>query len=229
MLGGKRTHKEGKGEASEVGLRPFVETPPPDLPAYRAAWREILRLVRRVLSEVDEREVKQLIDILIITKARGGKVLVVGSGRSGLVGRAFAIRLSHLGFSVYVLGDTIVPALQRGDVLFAISGSGRTASVVSAARAAKEVGAQVIAVTSYPESDLAKIADYTVVVRGRTKLASESNYNARQILGIRGELAPLGTLFEISALVFLDAVIAELMRVLRATEEDLRRRHATVE
>jgi len=38
----------------------------------------------------------------------------MGVGRSGLIGRAFAMRLMHLGFEVYVLGETITPAVEKG-------------------------------------------------------------------------------------------------------------------
>jgi len=42
-------------------------------------------------------------------------------------------------------------------------------------------------------------------------------------------LAPLGTMFEISASIFLDSLIVELMSQLGETEGELRRRHATLE
>ncbi|RLG83128.1 MAG: 6-phospho-3-hexuloisomerase, partial [Thermoprotei archaeon] len=42
-------------------------------------------------------------------------------------------------------------------------------------------------------------------------------------------LAPLGTLFEDTAMIVLDAVISELMVRLGKSEEDLRRLHANIE
>ncbi|MEM3163261.1 MAG: 6-phospho-3-hexuloisomerase, partial [Desulfurococcaceae archaeon] len=68
-----------------------------------------------------------------------------------------------------------------------------------------------------------------VVVPGRTKIASEEDYFARQILGIHEPLAPLGTLFEDTLMVFLDGVIVELMNKLGKTEEDLKEAHANIE
>lgn len=41
--------------------------------------------------------------------------------------------------------------------------------------------------------------------------------------------APLGTLFEVSALVFLDGLIAELMEKLNKKEEDMKEMHDVFE
>ncbi len=180
--------------------------------------------------EIKREQLERMINTL--TKVYGKpnvKILVMGAGGSGLVGRAFAMRLLHLGYTVYVLGETIVPRIGRGDIVVAISGSGRTKLIVTAAEAAKQVGATVIAITSYPDSPLARIADIVVEVPGRTKIAREEDYFARQILGIHEPLAPLGTLFEDTVMVFLDSVVVELMERLGKTEEDLRAVHANIE
>jgi 6-phospho-3-hexuloisomerase len=178
---------------------------------------------------IKEYQVEDFIKTLIEVHKEGKKVLVVGAGRSGLIGRAFAMRLMHLGFNVYVLGDTIVPPLRAGDALIAISGSGRTRSVITVAEAAKSVGAKVIALTTYINSPLAKLSDMVVEIPGRTKISSENDYYTRQLIGIYEPLAPLGTLFEVVAMVVLDAVVVELMVQLGKTEEDLRKLHANIE
>ncbi len=192
------------------------------------AMTEIAEFVTRAIDSIKDHEVEKMINTLI--DAYGGhKILVMGAGRSGLVGKAFAMRLLHLGFQVYVLGETIVPRISRGDVVIAISGSGRTKLIVTAAEAAKQVGAKIIAITSYPNSPLGRLADVVVVVPGRTKIAAEEDYFTRQILGIHEPLAPLGTLFEDTAMIFLDGVVVGLMKKLGKTEEDLRNAHANIE
>jgi len=192
------------------------------------AMTEIAEFVTRAIDSIKDHEVERMINTLI--DAYGGhKILVMGAGRSGLVGKAFAMRLLHLGFQVYVLGETIVPRISEGDVVIAISGSGRTKLIVTAAEAAKQVGAKIIAITSYPDSPLGRLADVVVVVPGRTKIATEEDYFTRQILGIHEPLAPLGTLFEDTAMIFLDGVVVGLMKKLGKTEEDLRNAHANIE
>ena len=94
------------------------------LDIFRAAYKEIDSSVDRSISEIQAEQLERLIDILLMTKAKGKKVLMLGAGRSGLVARAFALRLVHLGFNVYVQGETITPAIGKGDLVVAISGSG---------------------------------------------------------------------------------------------------------
>jgi len=194
-----------------------------------SAMREIVSFVQRAVERIDRGQLETVVNALVGAYNSKKKVLVMGAGRSGLVGRAFAMRLMHLGFQSYVLGDTIVPAIGKDDVVFAISGSGATELIVTAASVAKRVGAKVIAVTSYPSSPLGRLADLVLEVPGRTKLAGETNYFARQILGVHEPLAPLGTLFETTAMVVLDGVIAELMARLGKSEEELRAAHANLE
>ena len=199
------------------------------LPTFYKAYLQISNFVASSLAVFNRSQVEKFIDVLIQAYRSGKKVLVMGAGRSGLVGRAFAMRLKHLGYDVYVLGDTIVSPVKQGDIVVAISGSGRTALIVTAAEAAKTVGAIVVAITSYIDSPLAKIADIVVEVPGRTKVSTVEDYFARQVLGLHESLAPLGTLFEDCTMIFLDAIIAELMQKLNKSEEDLREQHANIE
>jgi 6-phospho-3-hexuloisomerase len=206
---------------------PQIDDKKGGLLAFRNAASEIIEEVRRAVSSVDERDVEKMVDWVL--GSRSHKILIIGAGRSGLVGKSFAMRLMHLGFNVYVLGETITPAIGNTDLIIAISGSGSTKLVVTAAQIGKEVGAKIIAITSYPESELGKIADHVVQIKGRTKIALETDYFLRQITGVHEPLAPLGTIFEVSSSVFLDSVIVELMVRLGKTEEEMKSRHATIE
>ncbi|MCC6013053.1 MAG: 6-phospho-3-hexuloisomerase [Candidatus Verstraetearchaeota archaeon] len=197
--------------------------------SFKQFMKEISEYVCKASDMINDYEVDKFTNILLETLQNNKKILIVGTGRSGLAGKAFAMRLMHLGFNVYVLGDTITPAIYGGDVVIAISGSGITRLVITAASTAKEIGAKVIAITSYRDSPLAKIADHVVIVPGRTKIARENDYTVRQILGEHEPLAPLGTLFEITLNVFFDSLVSELMQRLGKTEEDLKKRHTTIE
>lgn len=166
--------------------------------------------------------------IEIITTA--DNIFVTGAGRSGLAAKAFAMRLMHLGLSSYVVGETISPAINAGDCILAISGSGETNTIVTAAKISKKRGAKVLALTSYPESSLGQIADSIIRVKGRTKVeVDDENYLKRQIKGNYTSLTPLGTAFELTSLVFLDGLVSELMETMGKTEEDLKNRHTVLE
>ena len=195
----------------------------------RAAVEEILSGAKRAIDELDERQVECLIKMIQETQDK--KIFVVGMGRSGFVGRAFALRLMNLGFNVYFLGETITPAAGKDDLVIAISGTGMTKLVVSAASAAKDIGAKIVAITSYKESQLGQLADQLVLVKGRTKMGwpREEDYLARQILGEREPISPLGSVFENNCMVFLDGLVVELLYRMKKNEHDLRSRHATIE
>jgi len=195
----------------------------------KKTMKEISLFIDKVAEKLSDEQVERFVETLVDAYRRGAKVLVMGAGRSGLVGRAFAMRLMHLGFNVYVLGETITPSIGEGDIVVAISGSGRTQLIVTAAEAAKKVKAKIVAITSYPDSPLGRLADIVVEIPGRTKTAPDIDYFARQILGIHEPLAPLGTLFEDTALAFLDGVVVELMHRLGKNESDLRAKHANIE
>lgn len=195
----------------------------------KKAMAEIVKAVTANIERISPEQTRKLVDMLVEAKRTGKKILVLGAGRSGLVGRAFAMRLMHLNFNVHVVGETITPAVGKDDILLAISGSGTTTLVVTAARIAKKVGAKVIALTSHPKSPLGKCADHIMVIYGRTKLAEKRDYFSRQILGVHEPLAPLGTIFEVAAAIFLDALIVELMDRLGITEKEMKSRHATIE
>ncbi len=186
----------------------------------------ILENIRDAEDYLVEEDVAKFIEI--ITTAEN--IFVTGAGRSGLAAKAFAMRLMHLGLSAYVVGETISPAINEGDCILAISGSGETNTIVTAAKISKNRGAKVLALTSYPESTIGQLADCALLVKGRTKVeADDENYLKRQIKGNYTSLTPLGTAFELTSLVFLDGMVSELMNAMGKTEEDLKLRHTVLE
>lgn len=186
----------------------------------------IIGNIRAAEEYLNEEDIDKFLDIIVSSK----NVFLIGAGRSGLAAKAFAMRLMHLGISSYVVGETISPAIYEDDCIIAISGSGETNTIVSAANIAKNRGSKVLALTSYPESTLGKLADTVLLVKGRTKVeADDENYMKRQIHGNYTSLTPLGTAFELTTLVFLDALISELMEIMHQTESDLKARHTVLE
>ena len=186
----------------------------------------ILDNIKSAENFLDEEAINKFEDIII----GSNNIFVTGAGRSGLAAKAFAMRLMHLGLSAYVVGETISPAINRDDCIVAISGSGETNTIVSAAKIAKTRGSKVLALTSYPDSTLGQLADSYILVKGRTKKeVDDENYMKRQIHGNYTSLTPLGTAFELTTLVFLDAIVSELMEKMEQTESDLKARHTVLE
>lgn len=199
-------------------------------------WGEYMMTVKKAMTDITE-HIEQVSESLKLEEVRGmvdamigaNKIFIYGAGRSGLVGKAFGMRLMHLDFDVYIVGETITPAFDEGDLLIAISGSGETKTIVDAAEIAKQQGGKVVAITSYANSSLGKIADVVVTIPGRAKTDVPTDYIARQMLTEYKWTAPMGTLFEDSTMVFLDGIIALLMATFQKTEKDMKRKHATLE
>ncbi len=183
------------------------------LDRFDAAGDLLLDEARESLKRVDRSAIAQLIDDLQAAR----HVVIFGRGRSGMMARAFAIRLGHLGFNTYFVGETSTPPVRDEDLVLLVSGSGETFSVTLTAQIAKDLDARVACVTESPESALAEICDLTILlpVNAATQRSTE--------------LAPLGTRFEAAANLLFDGVVAELMSVLGEDEASMASRHATLE
>ncbi len=159
------------------------------------------------------------------------RIFVMGAGRSGLVAKAFAMRLMHLGFISFVVGETITPSMQQNDLLVIFSGSGRTKTIADIAETAQKIGGRIALITSNRDSKISRMADVNVIIENqRDQVRDETaGFEIQQMTGEHRSFAPLGTLFETAAMVFADACISRLMEVSMIDEEELKDRHANVE
>jgi 6-phospho-3-hexuloisomerase len=148
------------------------------------------------------------------------RVFVAGEGRSGLMGKAFAMRLMHLGLTVYAMGESITPAVREGDLVVVISGSGTTAGAVRTAEQAVSAGADTHAVTTDPGSPLAARANGVLVLPAATKYRRTDEAPTIQ---------PLSSLFDQATHVALDVVCLALARRLDVDNERARATHSNTE
>ncbi|WLR61427.1 6-phospho-3-hexuloisomerase [Guptibacillus hwajinpoensis] len=177
----------------------------------------VVNEVNQVLSEVNEDQAKQLSTHIEEAK----RIFVTGEGRSGLVGKAFAMRLMHGGYEVYVTGETVTPNIETGDLLIAISGSGSTQSICFYAEKAKEIGACISAVTTNDSSKLAGISDHVLVVPAATK---------KRLPEEPSTIQPLGNQFDQSLHLLLDAIIIYTINQSKQTDnERMTSKHANME
>lgn len=200
------------------------ELPKTDCNNLLSSMELMSKHIHGVANELEVDNIKKMLADLLNANC----IFVMGAGRSGLVAKAFAMRLMHLGFSVYVVGESTTPAVKDNDVVVAISGSGETRSISDLGKIAKEIGATLITVTSNRESTLGKLSNTIALIPGRTK-EDAGGYLERHMRGEYSHLTPLGTSFEITTLVFLDAIIAELISITGASEDDLKSRHTILE
>jgi len=174
--------------------------------------KESTDYIVKSIQETFESEIEgtdRFVDAIISTR----KVFIYGVGRSGLIAKAFAIRLVQLGMNVYFVGETITPIVEEGDLVLIVSYTGETMSAIQTANIVRRVGAKVITITSSDHSKLASASNLVIIIG--TPKDDE-----------RKRLAPLGTVFEDATLIYLDAIVARLMDKLGQSEGSMRKRHA---
>ena len=180
-----------------------------------------------IANSISDEDAEKFIRELLNAK----RVYVVGAGRSGLVAKAFAMRLMHLGLHAYVVGETITPALNKGDVMVIFSGSGRTKTVADLAETARDIGGRICLITSNADSRIGKISNCTVIIEHHRDAVADdaAEFEIRQMMGDHKSFAPLGTLFETASMIFADAVISRLMEITQVDESALKNRHTNIE
>ncbi|WP_419880403.1 6-phospho-3-hexuloisomerase [Peribacillus sp. B-H-3] len=153
----------------------------------------ILKEMDGVLAQVDQQNLSEIAKLL----KRSNRIFVIGEGRSGLMAKSFAMRLMHLGASVFVVGETITPSIGAGDTLVAVSGSGTTKSVVWTAEKAKSINCEVVGISTKKESGLGLSSSHLVHIPAATKFRREGETETIQ---------PLGSLFDQCAHIVFDTI-----------------------
>lgn len=180
------------------------------------ALSTIVNELRFAAEQLDKGQLEHLADAI----SSAGRVFVAGAGRSGLMMRAFAMRLMHLGLDVYVVGETVTRSLGKGDLLLIGSGSGETKSLIPMAEKARSLEAIVGALTLSPASTIGRQADFVVKLPGAPKEQSEHEASTVQ---------PMGSLFEQMLLLVCDAVVLRLMDKQELSGKAMYGNHANLE
>jgi len=130
-------------------------------PDVRKIAERVFRLeadaILGLIPKLDER-FEEAVEVL---RGCGGRVIVTGMGKSGLIGRKIAATLASTGTPAYFLhpaegvhGDLGMVA--RGDVVVALSNSGETDEVLAILPLLKRLGVPIVLLTGNPGSALAR-------------------------------------------------------------------------
>lgn len=164
------------------------------------------KAVKALASSLDENFVKA-VELLSKTKSR---VIVIGMGKSGLVGRKIAATLSSCGTPAMFIhpaeaGHGDLGMIVKEDILIAISYSGETREIVDLLEYFKRIGIKLISITGNKNSKLAKYSD--IILEAKVEKEAEPN-----------GLVP--TASSTAALAMGDAVAIALMKKKGFGEED---------
>jgi D-sedoheptulose 7-phosphate isomerase len=158
---------------------------------YKPAIEAYLAKLKETLDGVSRRELDDLADLLVRARQEGRRVYTLGNGGSAATASHFAadfnkglsygrperFRFVCLADNVAILTayandvafeDVFVEQLKNhlepGDVVIAISGSGRSPNVVKAVAYANEIGAVTVALTGFDGGPLRSLARHGVHV-----------------------------------------------------------------
>ena len=171
--------------------------------------RSVVSDVARCVEHVDGAQVQTLVDAIAARRA----VFLVGTGRSGAVLAAMAIRLGHLGIAAHAVGAADCPAIKPGDLVLVGSGSGKTPVPLERARETRAAGASLATITADPASPLAAIADVLVHIPAPVAPRDPSPHTLR-------------SLFEECLLILCDCVCKMLQDKLGISAQEMQSRHS---
>lgn len=180
-------------------------------------YKLILEEIKNTLAYIPDKKTNELTKLISSSK----KLFIAGAGRTGLMMKAFAIRLMQMGIKVHIVGETTTPAIKASDMLFIGSGSGETESLIVMAGKAKKIGAKIALVSMSADSTLGKIVDTVVEIPAK---GSKSDISSLSDLA-----QPMCNLFEQSLLVYLDVLSMSLMDHKKIDQKTLYKNHANLE
>ena len=177
--------------------------------------RRVLRLEREALQGTEERIGDSFVAAVELIHAAKGRVIVSGSGKSGLIGRKIAATLTSTGTPAAFLhpSDSLhgdLGIVGRDDVAILLSKSGESDEVLELLAHLKGFGVRSIAITGVLKSSLARDCDVALDASVREEACPH-------------DLAP--TTSTTSALALGDALAVALLQVKGFQREDFARLH----
>ena len=169
-------------------------------------------------SELNETQLMDLEKAIL----SANRIFVAGAGRSLLMIRGMAMRLMHMGFTAYVVGETVTPAIGPGDLLVIASGSGSTGTLVVMAEKCKRFGARLGLITANPDSPIGRLSDVVVEIKAATPKSRGNEIKSIQ---------PGANTFEQTVLLLGDTIVTHIVSgaSLDKQNTELMLRHANLE
>lgn len=151
--------------------------------------------------------------------AAAPRIVTYGCGREGLMMRALAMRLYHLGLDVHCVGDMSCPPLGAGDLFLVSSGPGQLSTVAALILQARAAGARIACVTAEPAGPDPQSADLVLTIPAQT-MARDRTSSA---------LLPMGSIFEGAQFLIFELLVLDLRQRLGQTTAGMRARHTNLE
>ncbi len=166
---------------------------------------KIIKEIAQATKNIPEHYIDEIIKLLDTSD----RIFVWGLGRSGMMARAFAMRLRHLGRESYFIGG-LCPTMQNKDLLIVISKTGRSKMLWVPVEAAKKSKTTTIYLTA-TKNPLTKLCDRSFYFN----LPESSQFG--------------GSLFEQTMLIFLDELVERYRQTHGISFTKMEKNHASWE
>lgn len=147
-------------------------------------------------------------------------IAVHGVGREGLMMKALAMRLFHMGMDAHVVGDMTTPPVGQGDLLIVSAGPGYFSTVAGLMKVAQQADADTMVITATPDGPLAGQAQHVIHLPAQT-MANDQKAPA--------SILPMGSLFEAVMFMFFEILVLHLRDECGIAAEDMRANHTNLE
>lgn len=173
--------------------------------------------MKAAAAGVDPAALAGMVDELAAAK----RVVCYGVGREGLMMRALAMRLYHMGLDAHVVGDMSCPPVGAGDLLVVSAGPGDFSTVRGLMGVARRDGARLACVTAQPGAALPAASDRVLVIPAQT-MADDTGPALASVL-------PMGSLFEGAQYLVFEMLVLMLRDRLGVAPDAMRARHTNLE
>ena len=161
------------------------------------------------------------LDGMVTELAEARRVVCYGVGREGLMMRALAMRLYHMGLDAHVVGDMSCPPVGPGDLLVVSAGPGGFSTVDGLIGVARKAGARIACVTAQTQGSAPMAADRVFLIPAQT-MANDQGAAATSVL-------PMGSLFEGAQYLAFELLVLALRDRLAVDPQAMRARHTNLE
>jgi DNA-binding MurR/RpiR family transcriptional regulator len=191
--------------------KPTASSDIKEIDYFSKLYQSHLELIEQTFRKIPYPDLQQAVALLNAAE----KIHVYGIGNSGIAAQEFKWKFFRIGFNVESITDPHQAVMDAAltsetNLVIGISVSGKTKEVIDAVKIAKRQGATILAITSEKSSDLAQLADLTLIVMSKSSMHMGQN------------ISPTLPLFLLFDLIYTELVAKDYINRIQIRERTLR-------
>jgi len=182
-------------------------------------FEDILLGILEEIASLMPQNLNESIDVAVSEILMAERLFLFGMGRTGLIMKAFAMRLMHLGMKVHFVGDVTTPSIRVGDLFLVGTASGETPSIIHSCNRSRKAGSRILSLTGTEESTVTSLSDRVVHIGIKGKKSREKV----------NSLQPMGNGFQQALLILTDMIIIDLKEKMGISTREMFYNHTNLE